>query len=106
MELVRKFSKKIELEKCVGGEMGFLEVPYSKSPKLNTVVSWTLTEKTGETKLVLEHSGFKRSSWLTKIMLTGGWKKMMNTDLYNKLVPTQMKSLVDNQNLTKQLKQK
>jgi hypothetical protein len=59
---------------------------YSKSSKLNTVVSWTLTGENGETKLVLEHSGFRGSNWLTKIMLSGGWKNMMNTDLYNKLV--------------------
>jgi uncharacterized protein YndB with AHSA1/START domain len=59
---------------------------YSKSAKLNSLVCWTLTEENGETALALEHSGFRGSNRLTKMMLTGGWKKMMNTDLYNKLV--------------------
>jgi uncharacterized protein YndB with AHSA1/START domain len=57
----------------------------SERPRLNTVVSWTLTEENGKTKLVLEHSGFTGSNWLTKIMLAGGWKKMMNKDLLSKL---------------------
>ena len=57
----------------------------AKKPKLDTVVRWTLTESGGKTKLALEHSGFKGSQWLTKIMLTGGWKKMMNAHLYDKL---------------------
>jgi len=57
----------------------------SKKPKLDTVVSWTLTESGSETKLTLEHSGFRGSQWLTKIMLAAGWKKMMNTHLYEKL---------------------
>jgi len=55
-------------------------------PKLDTIVKWTITERYGETKLALEHSGFKRSQWLTKIMLAAGWKKMMNEHLYEKLV--------------------
>ncbi|MDR3287330.1 MAG: SRPBCC domain-containing protein [Prevotellaceae bacterium] len=58
---------------------------YNQRSKLNSIVSWTLTEENGGTKLALEHSGFKVSHWLTKMILTGGWKKMMNTDLYNKL---------------------
>jgi uncharacterized protein YndB with AHSA1/START domain len=58
----------------------------AKKPRLDTVVKWTLIEKGSETKLALEHSGFKASQWLTKIMLTSGWKKMMNSHLYGKLV--------------------
>jgi uncharacterized protein YndB with AHSA1/START domain len=57
----------------------------SKKPKLDTVVRWTLTESGGKTKLTLEHSGFRTSQWLTKAMLTSGWKKMMNSHLYHKL---------------------
>jgi len=59
-------------------------------PKLDTIVKWTLIEKSDETKLVLEHSGFKKSQWLTKIMLTTGWKKMMNGHLYEKLTKTKL----------------
>jgi len=54
-------------------------------PKLTTVVKWMLAEEGGETKLILEHSGFMGSQWLTKMMLAGGWKKMMNKHLHDKL---------------------
>jgi len=47
----------------------------AKKPKLDTIVSWTLTEKDGGTKLTLEHSGFRGLQWLTKIMLAAGWEK-------------------------------
>ena len=57
----------------------------SQKPKLNTVVKWALTEKNGETKLSLEHSGFKGIQWFTKIMLASGWKKMMESHLHGKL---------------------
>ena len=57
----------------------------STKPKLDTIVKWTLTEKNGKTKLTLEHSGFKGTQWLTKIMLASGWRKMMNSHLYDKL---------------------
>jgi len=50
------------------------------------MVKWTLSEKDGKTKLMLELSGFKTSNWLTKAMLAGCWKKMMNSHLYEKLV--------------------
>ena len=58
----------------------------AKKPKLDTIVRWTLAESGGETKLTLEHSGFSGSQWLIKIMLASGWKKMMHSHLYNKLV--------------------
>ena len=58
----------------------------AKKPALDTIVKWTLTEQDGETILMLEHSGFKRSDFMTKAMLKGGWKKMMNEHLYDKLV--------------------
>ena len=58
----------------------------AKKPVLGTVVKWTLTEQNGETTLALKHSGFKGSDFMTKTMLKGGWKKMMNDHLYNKLV--------------------
>ena len=54
-------------------------------PKLDTVVKWTLTEMNGETKLAIEHSGFRGTQWLTKIMLKSGWEKMMNEHLRDKL---------------------
>ena len=54
-------------------------------PKLDTVVKWTLKESGGKTTLSLEHSGFKGSQWLVKFMLTNGWKKMMESHLYDKL---------------------
>ena len=54
-------------------------------PKLDTAVKWTLTEQGGKTKLTLEHSGFRWSQGLTKMMLASGWKKMMNEHLYSKL---------------------
>jgi len=58
----------------------------AKKPKIDTVVSWTLSESRSKTNLTLEHSGFKGSQWLTKIMLAAGWKKMMNSHLHEKLV--------------------
>ena len=72
--------------------LGFSENTYltykctSRRPKLNTVVKWMLAEANGETTLVLEHSDFRISNWLTKIMLAVGWKKMMDTHLYQKLL--------------------
>ena len=57
----------------------------AKKPALDTVVRWTLTEQDENTTLSLEHSGFKRSAFMTKAMLTAGWKKMMNEHLYKKL---------------------
>jgi len=54
-------------------------------PKLDTVIKWTLTEQGDKTKLGLEHSGFKTSQWLTKIMLKSGWEKMMYSHLHEKL---------------------
>ena len=57
----------------------------STKPKLDTIVKWMLVEKDGETILSLEHSGFKASQWLTKIMLTSGWKKMMHEHLLDKI---------------------
>jgi len=47
----------------------------SAKPKLDTVVKWTLTEAVGETTLALEHSSFRGSQWLIKIMLAAGWKR-------------------------------
>ena len=58
-------------------------------PNLNTTVKWTLSEENGKTKLSLEHSGFKTYQWLTKMMLTTGWKKMMEYHLYEKLTNAQ-----------------
>ncbi|MCL2840440.1 MAG: SRPBCC domain-containing protein [Defluviitaleaceae bacterium] len=55
-------------------------------PKLDTIVKWTLIEKNSTTQLALEHSGFKSTQWLTKIMLKSGWKKMMYSHLYETLV--------------------
>jgi uncharacterized protein YndB with AHSA1/START domain len=57
----------------------------SAKPKLDTIFKWTLTEQNGETRLILEHSGFKKSQWITKIMLASGWKKMMNEHLYSRI---------------------
>ena len=57
----------------------------SNRPSMTTVVKWMLTEENGKTKLSLEHSGFKGKDLLTKIMLTGGWRTMINTHLYEKL---------------------
>jgi uncharacterized protein YndB with AHSA1/START domain len=57
----------------------------STKPKLDTIVKWTLAEANGETKLAIEHSGFKGSQWLTKTMLASGWRKMMNVHLLEKL---------------------
>ena len=56
-----------------------------KRPSIRTTVKWTLTQEDGKTTLELEHDGFK-GKWITKIMLTSGWKKMLNRHLYNKLV--------------------
>jgi uncharacterized protein YndB with AHSA1/START domain len=54
--------------------------------KLNTVVTWKLTETEGLTKLTLEHSGFRTFKDLfIKIALTTGWKEMLNANLYKKL---------------------
>jgi len=58
----------------------------AKKPVLDTVVKWTLVEQNDETTLTLEHSGFKGSKFMTKLMLKSGWKKMMNDHLYNALV--------------------
>jgi len=57
----------------------------AKKPVLDTVVKWTWIENNGETLLSLEHSGFKGSQFMTKMMLQGGWKKMMEQHLYEKL---------------------
>jgi len=57
----------------------------STKPKLDTVVKWSLVETAGKTTLSLEHSGFRASQWLTKIMLKSGWSKMMNAHLHDKL---------------------
>ena len=57
----------------------------AKKPVLDTVVRWTLTEQDGATTLNLEHSGFKGSAFMTKTMLTAGWKKMMTAHLSKKL---------------------
>jgi uncharacterized protein YndB with AHSA1/START domain len=53
----------------------------NKRSKLESVVCWTLTEEGGGTRLALEHSGFKASHWLTRLMLTAGWKKMLRVHL-------------------------
>jgi len=58
----------------------------SAKPRLDTVVKWTLVEEDGKTTLSLEHSGFRGSQWLTKIMLASGWKKMMREHLLNKIL--------------------
>ena len=57
-------------------------------PELETIVKWVLTEENSETKLMLEHSGFKKLQWLTKMALAAGWKRMMNEHLYDKLTKT------------------
>jgi len=57
----------------------------STKPQLDTLVKWTLADESGKTKLTLEHSGFKGSQWLTKIILASGWKKMMYSHLHDKL---------------------
>jgi len=57
----------------------------STKPKLDTVVKWSLVETAGKTTLSLEHSGFRTTQWLTKIMLKSGWRKMMNAHLHDKL---------------------
>ena len=50
-------------------------------PKLDTMVKWELTETDGKTTLSLEHSGFRGSQFMTKVMLKSGWKKMMDKHL-------------------------
>jgi len=57
----------------------------AKKPVLDTVVRWNLIEQNGITTLTLEHSGFKGSAFMTKAMLTAGWKKMMTEHLARKL---------------------
>ena len=66
----------------------FEELEYkckAKKPKLSTTVEWKLKEKDGQTRLKLEHEGFKPHQILTMLMLKAGWKKMMNSSLREKL---------------------
>jgi RNA:NAD 2'-phosphotransferase (TPT1/KptA family) len=56
----------------------------NEKSKLKTMVKWTLAGEGASTKLVLEHNGFVGlKDLMTKIALSGGWKKMMNETLYN-----------------------
>lgn len=48
---------------------------------LNTVATWTLTEKPGGTLLLLEHSGFRPQDEFAFTALSGGWKSMGGTRL-------------------------
>jgi len=61
----------------------------AKKPVLDTTVKWILKEQDEETTLILEHSGFKSSDFLTKAMLKSGWKKMMNEHLHDALANSQ-----------------
>ena len=54
--------------------------------KLDTVITWKLSEKKGGTTLSLAHSGFRFfGDFFTRIALTGNWEKMVYKDLYDHL---------------------
>ena len=45
-----------------------------------TTVAWTLVPESGGTRLILEHSGFRRlSGFVLRAMLAQGWTKKMRT---------------------------
>jgi uncharacterized protein YndB with AHSA1/START domain len=49
--------------------------PKPGSTAINTVVSWKLTREGGNTRLILEHTGFKGfRAWMTSFLLGSGWK--------------------------------
>ncbi|MCL1991544.1 MAG: SRPBCC domain-containing protein [Spirochaetes bacterium] len=61
--------------------------------KMDTIVTWKLTEKNGSTELSLEHSGFRPFKDLfTKMALTTGWKSMMEKKLHGKLLAEKQES--------------
>jgi uncharacterized protein YndB with AHSA1/START domain len=59
----------------------------SKSLGLDTVVTWRLEQRgEGETRLSLEHSGFRALRDLaTRFALASGWRKMLNEHLAREL---------------------
>lgn len=61
----------------------------SGKTSLDTIVTWTLTEKNGGTELLLEHSGFKGvKNYLPYFIMGKGWQKIV------KRLADKMKSVV------------
>lgn len=68
-------------------EKELLSYSWSGGPLKDTVVVFRLSPQNGQTRLDLEHSGFKNSisNLLVRKILANGWKKIITVRLFNNL---------------------
>ena len=80
------FCEVLEVTPCKRLSYSWKGGPGKGKITLDSVVSWTLTEKSGGTMLLLEHTGFKGvRNYISYLMMNKGWSIILKSRLTQKL---------------------